>query len=160
MSRQSSSFCLILSITRPQSLWNLNCKQRNSMQITKSEIRDKQICLLGIIFLKLQVAGTKFEKLLGWTVFESPNFNPFLACERQTILLAHRPWGTFREFLLAKRPSAAMSEEKRLPFAGQSVSIFFSFAHSWHLLFLLCYFNLPPKFYAVIFMFLLINGNL
>ena len=31
----------------------------------------------------------------------------FLACERQTFLLAHR-----------RRPSAAMSEEKRLPFAG------------------------------------------
>ena len=38
-----------------------------------------------------------------------------LACERQTFLLAHRHWGTF---LLVKRPSAAMSEEKRLPFAG------------------------------------------
>ena len=31
-----------------------------------------------------------------------------VACERQTFLLAHR----------TKRPSAAMSEEKRLPFAG------------------------------------------
>ena len=69
-----------------------------------------------------------------------------LACERQTFLLAHRRWGMFREeertqrqkihtddvnqclhshgvpnaklFLLAKRSSAAMSEEKRLPFAG------------------------------------------
>ena len=38
----------------------------------------------------------------------------------------------------------------------QSVSIFFSFAHPWHLLFLLCYFNLPFKFWSVIFMFLLI----
>ena len=38
-----------------------------------------------------------------------------LACERQTFLLAHRHWETF---LLVKRPSAAMSEEKRLPFAG------------------------------------------
>ena len=69
-----------------------------------------------------------------------------LACERQTFLLAHRRWGMFREeertqrqkihtddvnqclhshgvpnaklFLLAKRSSAAMSEKKRLPFAG------------------------------------------
>ena len=38
----------------------------------------------------------------------------------------------------------------------QSVSVFFSFAHPWHLLILLSYFNLPLKFYAVIFMFLLI----
>ena len=38
-----------------------------------------------------------------------------LACERQTFLLAHRHWETF---LLVKRPSAVMSEEKRLPFAG------------------------------------------
>ena len=35
----------------------------------------------------------------------------FLACERQTFLLAHR-----------RRPSAAMSEEKRLPIAGYHVS--------------------------------------
>ena len=50
VSRKSSSFCLILPITRPQSLWNLNFKQRNYMEMTKSEIRDKQICLLSIIF--------------------------------------------------------------------------------------------------------------
>ena len=65
-----------------------------------------------------------------------------LACERQTFLLAHRRWGTFREkelnsqnvsqwrwarrrwgderggTQLAKRTSMAMSEEKRQPFAG------------------------------------------
>ena len=29
------------------------------------------------LFLKLQVAGINFEKLLGWTVFKNPNFNPF-----------------------------------------------------------------------------------
>ena len=34
-------------------------------------------------------------------------------------------------------------------------SIFFSFAHPWYLLYLVCYFNLPLKFLAVIFMFLL-----
>ena len=50
-------------------------------------------------------------------------FAHFLACERQTFLLAHRHWGTFREeesqiFLLGKRLSAAMSEEKLLPFAA------------------------------------------
>ena len=32
--------------------------------MTKSEIQDKQICLLGII-LKLQTAEINFEKLLG-----------------------------------------------------------------------------------------------
>ena len=25
----------------------------------------------------LQAAGINFEKLLGWTVFKNPNFNPF-----------------------------------------------------------------------------------
>ena len=44
--------------------------------MTKSEIRDKQICLLSII-LKLQAAGINFKKLLGWTVFKNANFNPF-----------------------------------------------------------------------------------
>ena len=29
------------------------------------------------LFLKLQAAGISFEKLLGWTVFKNPNFNPF-----------------------------------------------------------------------------------
>ena len=28
------------------------------------------------LFLKLQAAGINFEKLLGWTVFKNPNFNP------------------------------------------------------------------------------------
>ena len=44
--------------------------------MTKSEIRDKQIRLLSIIF---EVASSRinFEKLLGWTVFKNPNFNPF-----------------------------------------------------------------------------------
>ena len=27
--------------------------------------------------LKLQTAEINFEKLLGWTVFKNPNFNPF-----------------------------------------------------------------------------------
>ena len=29
------------------------------------------------LFVKLQAAGINFEKLLGWTVFKNPNFNPF-----------------------------------------------------------------------------------
>ena len=28
------------------------------------------------LFLKLQAAGINFEKLLVWTVFKNPNFNP------------------------------------------------------------------------------------
>ena len=45
-----------------------------------------------------------------------------IACERQTFLLAHRRWGTFlEEELRVKRPPAAMSEEKRLPFAGYNL---------------------------------------
>ena len=44
--------------------------------MTKSEIRDKQIYLPSIIF-DVQAAGINFEKLLGWTVFKKPNFNPF-----------------------------------------------------------------------------------
>ena len=45
-----------------------------------------------------------------------------IACERQTFLLAHRRWGTFlAEELLVKRPPAAMSKEKGLPFAGYNL---------------------------------------
>ena len=29
------------------------------------------------LFLKLQAAGINFERLLGWTVFKNPDFNPF-----------------------------------------------------------------------------------
>ena len=44
--------------------------------MTKSEICDKQRCLLRIIF---EVASNRDQlwKLLGWTVFKNPNFNPF-----------------------------------------------------------------------------------
>ena len=42
----------------------------------KAKIRNKQICSWAL-FLKLQAAGIIFEKLLGWTVFKTPNFNPF-----------------------------------------------------------------------------------
>ena len=43
-----------------------------------------------------------------------------VACERQTFLRAHRRWVVRR---LAKRSSAAMSEEKRLSFAGYKARI-------------------------------------
>ena len=46
------------------------------------------------------------------TTLDSDNakiVHPTVACEWQKFLLAHRPWGTFREFVLAERPSAAMS---------------------------------------------------
>ena len=48
------------------------------MAMTKSEIRDKQInYVFRALFLKLQTAEMNFEKLLGWTLFKNPNFNPF-----------------------------------------------------------------------------------
>ena len=46
--------------------------------MTKSEIRDEQICLLSIIFeVATEAAEINYEKLLGWTVFKNPNFNLF-----------------------------------------------------------------------------------
>ena len=46
--------------------------------MTKSEIQDKQIIYVSSAsFLKLQTAGINFEKLLGWTVFKKPDYNPF-----------------------------------------------------------------------------------
>ena len=77
--------------------------------MTKSEIRDKQICLLSFFFLKLQAAAINFEKLLAWTAFKNPNFNPF-------------------------------QSSSVLPIGGSCC---------------ICYVNLPLKFQAVIFMFLL-----
>ena len=42
------------------------------------ETQDKQIIYVSwALFLKLQTAEINFEKLLGWTVFKNPNFNPF-----------------------------------------------------------------------------------
>ena len=43
-----------------------------------------------------------------------------IACERQTFLLAHH--AITAEGRFAKRPSAVMSEEKRLPFAGYEIN--------------------------------------
>ena len=37
------------------------------------------------LFLKLQAAGINFEKLLDWTVFKNPNFNPFQSSSRLPI---------------------------------------------------------------------------
>ena len=51
-----------------------------------------------------------------WTKVWTPN-QKFLD-PLQTFLLAHRRWVTFREEV----PTAAMSEEKRLPFAGYGSS--------------------------------------
>ena len=64
------------------------------------------------LFLKLQAAGINLEKLLGWTVFKNPNFNP-------------------------------LQSSSVLPTRGICFSVMF-------------FFNLPLKFWAVIFMFLLI----
>ena len=39
-------FCQLLALSR----YGTESRQRNYMEMTKSEIRDKQICLLSIIF--------------------------------------------------------------------------------------------------------------
>ena len=46
------------------------------MEMTKSDIRDKQICFLSIIF-EVKTAEINFEKLLGWTAFKNANFSLF-----------------------------------------------------------------------------------
>ena len=81
--------------------------------MTKLEIRDKQM-VSWALFLKLQAVGINFEKLLDWTVFKSPNFNPF-------------------------------QSSSVLPIRGICCFCYVRL-----------YFNLPLKFEAVIFMFLLI----
>ena len=48
----------------------ITCKWQNQRSET-----DKYVS--GALFLKLQVEGINFEKLLGWTVFKNRNFNPF-----------------------------------------------------------------------------------
>ena len=48
----------------------ITCKLQNQRPET-----NKYVSLA--LFLKLQAAGNTFEKLLGWTVFKNPNFNPF-----------------------------------------------------------------------------------
>ena len=64
VSRQSSSFCLILLIPSP----HVNDKIRDSRRTNVSPEH---------YFWRLQTAEINFEKLLGWTVFKKPNFNPF-----------------------------------------------------------------------------------
>ena len=73
MSRQFRKFCLILPITRPQSLTLTLSKQRNYMWMTKSEIQDKQICLLSIIF-EVANCRDKLWKTVRWNSFKNPNF--------------------------------------------------------------------------------------
>ena len=48
----------------------ITCKWQNQRSLTNK-------CVSWALFLKLQAAGINFEKLLGWTVFKNPNFNPF-----------------------------------------------------------------------------------
>ena len=48
----------------------ITCKWQNQRSETNK-------CASWALFLKLQAAGINFEKLLGWTVFKNPNFNPF-----------------------------------------------------------------------------------
>ena len=51
----------------------ITCKWQNQRSETNKYVS-------WALFLKLQAAGIKFEKLLGWTVFKNPNFNPFQSC--------------------------------------------------------------------------------
>ena len=53
----------------------LKVSKEITCKMTKSGIRDKYVS--WALFLKLQAAGTIFEKLLGWTVFKNSYFNPF-----------------------------------------------------------------------------------
>ena len=48
----------------------ITCKWQNQGSETKKYVS-------WALFLRLQAAGINFEKLLGWTVFKNPNFNPF-----------------------------------------------------------------------------------
>ena len=48
----------------------ITCKWQNQRSKTNKYVS-------WALFLKLQAAGINFEKLLGWTVFKNPNFNPF-----------------------------------------------------------------------------------
>ena len=48
----------------------ITCKWQNQ----RSEA-DKYV--FWAFFLKLQAAAINFEKLLAWTAFKNPNFNPF-----------------------------------------------------------------------------------
>ena len=73
VSRQSSSFCLILPIIYSPSIAmelkvnkEITCKWQNQRSETNKYIS-------WALFLKLQAAGINFEKLLGWTVFKNPN---------------------------------------------------------------------------------------
>ena len=47
----------------------ITCKWQNQRSETNKYVS-------RALFLKLQAAGINFEKLLGWTVFKNPNFNP------------------------------------------------------------------------------------
>ena len=75
-SRQSGSFCLIFANYSPSIAMELKvskeitCKRRNQRSETNKYSP-------WALFLKLQAVGINFEKLLGWTVFKNPNFNPF-----------------------------------------------------------------------------------
>ena len=47
----------------------ITCKWQNQRSETNKYVS-------WALVLKLQAAGINFEKLLGWTVFNNPNFNP------------------------------------------------------------------------------------
>ena len=76
VSRQSSSILFNFANYWPSIAMELEvskeitCKWQNQRSETNKYVS-------WALFLKLQAAGINFEKLLGWTLFKNPNFNPF-----------------------------------------------------------------------------------
>ena len=63
--------------------------------------------------IEYRTLGSRSIEVVTWPKGDRGRL--IVACERQTFSSLIAPEGRFP---LAKRPSAAMSEEKRLPFAG------------------------------------------
>ena len=61
-----------------------------------------------LVYSDQMTSEARTQKLCAWAACDGTRFSSLITAE-----------GRFaRRFLLAKRPSAAMSEKKRLPFAG------------------------------------------
>ena len=93
---------------------------RNKIKCMRRKIKRKN----GTFFRPLRKAEAfpvGFPRdIRKWLLFCGYATFQHLACERQTFLLAHRPLSSLK---FAKRLSAAMSEEKRLPFAGYQTPV-------------------------------------
>ena len=77
VSLQSSSFSLILHANySPSTAMELKVSKEITCQWQSQRFETNKY-VSWALFLKLQTAEINFEKLLGWTVFKNPNFNPF-----------------------------------------------------------------------------------